>query len=106
MTIAPATADSVFCFGKKRSGAVALDEIEKVVIYERIPAREKRQQFLVQAIMWPMMAIGLQLGNGDDFHWNRVGSSAGIGVALGGIFLARDHRATEKVMFVLERSWD
>ncbi len=106
IAIAIATVDSVYSFSKDGTVAVPLNQVEKVVLYERIPSQEKRQDFLVQALVWPIMAVGLQLGNGKDFNWSTVGNSAGIGVALGSIFLARNHRKTEKVLVAFELSLD
>lgn len=106
ITVAAGTVDSVYSFSKDRTVAVALNQVEKVVLYERIPSQEKRQNFLVQALVWPVMAVGLQLGNGKDFNWSTVGNSACIGVALGSIFLARKHRETEKVLVAFKLSLD
>ena len=98
------TDSSVLLFNKNENKNVQLSQVEKVILYERIPFNERRDGFLVQLIPWTL--IGAVPLSDNKFSIERTGAFALVGVGLGSLFLFDKQRVKETVLNIYNQDKD
>lgn len=82
--------------------SIPLNDVHQIVLFREIPSAKRSEGFLSTVAAVVLLSLAGQGGDGAPFEWGKVAISAGVGSAIGSIFLLKKEKTLERVLLSYE----